>query len=57
MTSADQKSRAGIPSRVHAEADAHGIDESMLEAMLGLYVRTYGADPETLGQLVCGVFC
>ena len=57
MTSADPKPRADVPSRVHEEAGARGIDESMLRAMLDQYVRTYGAEPETLSQLVCGVFC
>ena len=57
MTIADQKVHTQPRSRLQEEADAHGIDASMLGEMVEGYRRMYGAEPETLSQLICGVFC
>ncbi len=57
MTAIGQKTHVQFHSRLQEEADARGIDNSMLTAMIEEYRRLYGAEPETLPQLICGVTC
>lgn len=57
MTIAERRVHTLATDRLHEEADAHGIDASMLGTMLEEYRRLYGAEPETLPQLICGVTC
>ena len=57
MTIADQGAHTQPHPRLHEEADARGIDDSMLAAMMDEYRRVYGAEPGTLSELICGVTC
>ena len=57
MTAIGQRAHAALHSRLQEEADAHGIDHSMLNAMTEEYRRIHGSEPETLTQLICGVTC